>query len=793
MPNTTADERDRAARAWMAAAIIAAVLTAAWLGAFAPLDQALRAVRFQASDRPPSGETLFVEIDSVSLATIGVWPWPRQLHAEMLDRLLELGAAEVVFDIDFSTASTREGDLALEQALERAGGYAFLATFRQTLLDGSAVLNRPLPRFAAHAGPVLVNVDGDGTGLVHSVPASLPELGIPSVAKALAGPAAAIGPALVIDFGIDVEQIERVSAAELLLGEPDPALFADKQVIVGASAIELRDFFRVPRFGVIPGPLVQLAATETLKAGRQLREFGAGPAAALALLAALAFALPRRRASLGQLAILGLAAMALVEAAAVLAQGLGAVAFDTAPFHLAIVLLVLAGLLHERTTRWGDYLRQQARLAFLATHDPSSGALSRQALLDQLGPHLAQGGSASLVLVQLGRLDSAIASLGHDVGEATAAEVVRRLERCLGGKPARIGIDLFAFGRLEALEPAQQLALCHRVAAALDQPYFVDGHVVLLDTRLGSTSVTGEGVTASELLRQADVALAHARAENAKTMAFGREQSERINQRRLRDIALRQALDNREFFLLYQPQYELATNTMTGVEALVRWQNKTLGMVSPVDFIPLAEETGLIVPLGDWIMAEACRQAAGWAWTGRLSVNVSSAQFRLGDVVKSVSQALSGSGFPAHRLDLEITESLLVDNDRAILANIEALRGMGVSIAMDDFGTGYSSLSYLSRLPIDKLKIDQSFVRPLPDPSSEALVETILLMAKRLGKHVVAEGIESVEQRDYLARLGCQTGQGYLLGRPALPEALGLVARPAAEAEPALPAISYGA
>ncbi len=760
------------------AAIALAVIALAWLGALAPIDQALRTARFHATDRAPSGETLFVEIDATSLSTIGVWPWPRQLHADIIDRLMTLGADEVVMDIDFSTASTPEGDLALEQALEAAGGYAFLAAFQQTLADGQVVLNRPLPRFAAHADPVLVNVDGDGTALVRSVPVGLPEQGIPSVAVAMVPTAGMDGADLVIDFGIDLDAIPRISAAELLLGDPDRGLFAGRQVIVGASAIELRDFFRVPRFGVIAGPLVQLAAVETLKASRQMRDLGMGPAAALLALAAMGFAVARPRLGLGWLAAAGLACMVLVEAAAWLAQGQGAIVLDTAPFHLTVALLVLAGLLHERTARWRDYLRQQARLAFLATHDPSSGARSRQALLDHLDPHLAEGGDATLVLLQLGHLDDAIASLGHDVGDATAAEITRRLERLLGGKPARIGIDLFAFARFDALKPDQQLALCHWLASSLDEPCSIDGHVIMLDTRFGVTAVVDGGVTANELLRQADVALAHARAQKAKVMAFDQDQSDRIKRRRLHDIALRRALEAGEFFLLYQPQYELATGAFTGVEALVRWQSQDLGTVSPADFIPLAEETGLIVPLGAWVIEEACRQAAGWNWGGRLSVNVSTVQFRLGDVVGTVRKALAASGFPANRLDLEITESLLIDNDGKVLEAIEALRRLGVRIALDDFGTGYSSLSYLSRLPIDKLKIDQAFVRLLPDRHNEALVETIVLMARRLGKTVVAEGIETVEQRDYLTRLGCEIGQGYLFGRPSRPENLDLNALP---------------
>lgn len=754
-----------------ASGLLALVL---WSGLLAPIDQSLRDARFHASDRPPSGETVFLDIDSASLATVGVWPWPRQIHAEILDKLLALGSAEVVFDIDFSSASTADGDAAFAGALERAGGYAFLAAFQQQAADGTTMVNLPIAPFAAQADAVLVNVDGDGTGLVRSVPATLPEFGIVSVAKALAPQARLTAPTIGIDFGIELSAITRISAQDLLYGRPDPALFANKQVVVGSSAIELRDFFRVPRFGVVPGPLVQLAATETLKAGRQLTDWGTLPAVLLSVLVAGIFLLSRlRTVGLPQLCLTGFVSMLLVEASAWAAQRVYAVTLDTAIFHCTVVILVVAALLIERTSRWRISLQQQARLAYLASHDPDSGARSRQVLLDELDDHLTSGQQVGLTLVHLGRLSQAVASLGHGIGEQAAAEVVQRISRHLGVIPARIGSDRFAWAQLAILTEAEQVELCRSIGLVLDEPYLIGGHEVILATRFGTATASDGQVSAAELLRQAGVALGHARTHELKSAPFEVEQGELINQRRLRDISLRHALQNREFYLLFQPQIDLATNTMMGVEALVRWHSPSLGHVSPMDFVPLAEETGLIVALGQWVLEDACRQAVQWPWQGRLSVNVSSAQFMLSDVVRSVTEALSSSGFPAHRLDLEITESLFVRDNSRIIAELQQLRSLGVHIALDDFGTGYSSLSYLARLPIDKLKIDQAFVRPLPDSHHEALVETIVLMAKRLGMTVVAEGIETTHQRDYLAGLGCDIGQGYLFGRPSTPQVLG--------------------
>lgn len=760
---------------WRFAAVsllVALVLTMAWAGGFAPLDQALRSFRFQVADRAPSGETVLVEIDAASLQALGVWPWPRSIHAKVLDKLLELGAADIVFDIDFSTASSPEEDAALEAALERAGGYAFLAAFAQSATNGQLVINKPLARFAAHADSVLVNVDGDGTRLLQSVPMMLAGENIPSVAARLE-PTAHVGNQLFIDFGIDLAAIDRISVWELLDGSPDPGRFYNKQVIVGASAVELRDFFRVPRFGVIPGPLVQIAATETLKAGRAVQELGQFVAAGLSMVLVTAFFIGRRHYGLAQLAWLGVATSLTVEVSACLGLLLGPWAFDTIATHALIGLCVLLALLEERAARWNEYLRQQARMTYLATHDASTRAQSRQAFVDQVNGQIASGNSGRISTVRLGRLDGAIASLGHAVGESVARDAARRLEQQIGGKPARVGRDLFAWLHDDE-DPDALMDSSWLVRMALAAPYSVDGHVVVLDPQVGLSGVARAQDGAEEMLRQAEVALVAARSLRSRAEIFDPSEDDGIKHRRQLDVSLRQALARGEFFLLYQPQHDLRTGGMIGVEALVRWRSPDFGLVSPADFIPLAEETGLIVQLGTWVLEQACLEAMQWNFNGRLAVNVSVEQFRLGNIVGDVKAALAKTGFPAARLDLEITESLFAGNDPKLLADLEALRAIGTGIALDDFGTGYSSLSALTNLPIDKLKIDQSFVRQLPDQESEVLVETIVLMARRLGKTIVAEGIETEEQRQYLAGLLCDVGQGYLFGRPATPDALGL-------------------
>lgn len=232
-------------------------------------------------------------------------------------------------------------------------------------------------------------------------------------------------------------------------------------------------------------------------------------------------------------------------------------------------------------------------------------------------------------------LHGAIIGLGHALGESVAQEAARRLEQQIGSKPARVGPDLFAWLQADS-DPDTLLAFSRSVMTALEMPYSVDGHIVVLDLQVGSSALAGPQGSAEELLRQAEVALSAARSNNSRTAIFDPSEDDRIKQRRTRDVALRQALDRGEFFLLYQPQHDLRSGAMIGVEALIRWRSDEFGLVSPADFIPLAEETGLIVQLGAWVLEQACFEARQWDWHGRLAINVSVEQFRLGNVVDDV-------------------------------------------------------------------------------------------------------------------------------------------------------------
>jgi predicted signal transduction protein with EAL and GGDEF domain len=311
--------------------------------------------------------------------------------------------------------------------------------------------------------------------------------------------------------------------------------------------------------------------------------------------------------------------------------------------------------------------------------------------------------------------------------------------------------------------------LAARIVDSMAQPFEIQGQQVVAGASVGVALSPNDGVEPDELLKKADMALYRAKAEGRGGFHFFEPaMDEKLQARRALEVDLRKALVAGEFELFYQPLYNLAENRISGCEALVRWNHPSAGMISPADFIPLAEEIGLITPLGDWVLREACLQAVQWPSHIRLAVNLSPAQFRGRHLVSSVISALAHSGLEASRLELEITESVLLQNNADNLAILHDLKGMGVRISMDDFGTGYSSLSYLRSFPFDKIKIDQTFVRDiLHDPDAIAIIRAVMDMGASLGIVTTAEGVESDEQLDELRRQGCQEIQGYLISRPA--------------------------
>jgi len=428
-----------------------------------------------------------------------------------------------------------------------------------------------------------------------------------------------------------------------------------------------------------------------------------------------------------------------------------------------------------RVYSFRDLTRQLAadqRIEELATTDGLTGLPNRRRLAERVleaAAHSRRAGEGfALLLVDLDRFRQVNDSLGHEVGDEVLRTVASRIQSCLraGDEIARVGGDQFAM-LVPGADAADAETLARRVLNTVAQPCSIDSAPFTLTCSIGVALCPQHGRTLDDLLRHAEAAMRDVKDGGRANYRVHQPRAEGDLRQHMRlDHAMRQALVSGRFRLNYQPQVDLLSGQVVGSEALIRWRDPELGEVSPAQFIPVAEETGFIVAIGDWVLSQAMRQAALWHERGcamPIAVNVSALQFQQAQFTDRVASMLAVSGLPAHLLELELTESILVRNAEEALVRLQTLARLGVKLAIDDFGTGYSSLAYLKRFPIDKLKIDRSFVRGLPDDDSDAaIVRAILQMARALGLKVIAEGVETEPQRAFLQAEGCAQFQGFL-------------------------------
>jgi diguanylate cyclase (GGDEF)-like protein/PAS domain S-box-containing protein len=415
----------------------------------------------------------------------------------------------------------------------------------------------------------------------------------------------------------------------------------------------------------------------------------------------------------------------------------------------------------------------EARIAHLAHHDALTGLPNRLLFRDRLEAALAQaqrGRGFTVFCLDLDRFKEVNDTLGHPLGDALLGAVAARLAAGLRATDtlARLGGDEFAIIQADMDQPGDASALAGRLIESLQAPFDIEGHQVLIGTSIGIAISPADGRSGEALLKAADMALYRAKAEGrGRWRFFEAGMDARMQQRRALEIDLRRAVQAGEFELFYQPIVAIPSRQVTGLEALLRWRHPQRGLVPPDTFIPLAEETGLIVPLGDWVLRQACREAAGWAGAPKIAVNLSPAQFTGPQLLETIAGALQESGLDPARLELEITETAMLQDTEATLATLHRMKALGVRIAMDDFGTGYSSLSYLRRFPFDKVKIDRSFTSEIgQSPQSAAIIGAVADLCSGLAMTTTAEGVETEPQFQALLRMGCQEAQGYLFSRP---------------------------
>jgi len=428
-------------------------------------------------------------------------------------------------------------------------------------------------------------------------------------------------------------------------------------------------------------------------------------------------------------------------------------------------------------------LRDHSKEASELRLDQLTGLPNRKHLVERLKQATATSQRTQkyggLLLIDMDQFKSFNDTLGHDCGDLLLMEIAQRLTRAVrvGDAVGRLGSDEFAVMVVDLAPKEHEAAaivesIGEKILASLREPFYLGDQQHFTSASLGLTLFIGEGVPPEELLKQADLALGKSKGSGRECCRFFDPQMEEMVRARTElDSDLRRSIAEKQFELYYQPQIGPGGHVV-GVEALIRWNHSRRGFVSPLDFIPLAEDTGLILPLGQWVLETACKQLAIWAGHEELrsfqvAVNVSSRQFQTPIFVEQVLETLERTGANPKRLVLELTESLLVENVDDVIDKMIALKAHGVRFSLDDFGTGYSSLSYLKRMPLDSLKIDRSFVRDvLTDPNDAAIAKTVVALAHALGLDVIAEGVETLEQKSVLTALGCHTFQGYLFSRP---------------------------
>jgi diguanylate cyclase (GGDEF)-like protein len=415
--------------------------------------------------------------------------------------------------------------------------------------------------------------------------------------------------------------------------------------------------------------------------------------------------------------------------------------------------------------------RAEERMTHLAHHDTLTNLPNRSMFRDRLDQALGEAKPLAILSLDLDRFKAVNDTFGHPAGDWLLQCVAKRLQHSVRSSKdvvARFGGDEFAIIQFGIGSVADAEKLAKRIVEIVGKPYRDKGREMHVGVSLGIALYPGDGHDADTLLTNADMALYRGKSEGRNVYRFFEPGMDALmRERRALEAELEAALSRREFELDFQPILDIGSGRIVGAEALMRWRSPSRGLVSPENFIAVAEETGLIVQLGDWALRKACNVAANWPPDMRMAVNVSAAQIKNGGFARSVIAALAFSGLPANRLELEITETVMMDESDAVLKTLSQLRGLGVRIALDDFGTGYSSLGYLRRFPVDKIKIDRSFTSDLDKRDTAAIVRTVIGLGAELGITVTAEGVETEAQLDMLRKAGCGEAQGYLIGMPA--------------------------
>ena len=895
----------RMKQSWPHVLVSCGVALVVLTGSHDALQNALTDLRFNWRPRQVSGEIALVAIDSSSIQSVGTWPWPRRLHADLLDRLVRAGASDVVFDVDFSSASDPGSDQAFLVALQKAEGSVAFPVFKQWSRDSENIrtvyVNRPLPQFSKHAWSAAANVVVEPDGLVrrYSYGEVFDEGFMPSVGALLAGKFKKDETPLQIDFSIDPRSLPIVSYADVLRGDPAALQKLEhKKIIVGATAVELGDRFSVPNGRVIPGATLQALAAESILQNRALYSTSKLVTLGGLLVLGLVTVSLWRRLSAGIRSIVLVGMAMTIEMGATLLQTRLPVILDTSLWHVAIAAYLVALALDEVNIRGlmrriaerrfhriamsiGDGLvcadqnglvtvwnpgavtifgyepvdmigrplstictlsdggtfsilevsrealqmpggkvmelqgqrkngeafpfevcfsewqgadglqygavmrdisirkREAEKIQYLAEHDTLTDLANRNKFHQCLDAALtevkaeAEVREVAILLIDLNKFKQINDVMGHAYGDQLLRAVAARLDELAKGQGlvARLGGDEFAIVISGEQIAERAKALAKHISLVFGQGSFAVGPRQLrVNVSIGIALYPRDCGAADELLGNADLALYQAKqAGRGDYVFFERKMRDGLESRLTLEADLGRAVEKDEFELYYQPQVDLRDGKLVGAEALIRWRHPK-GLVLPNAFMPTVNASTISDGLALWVMETACRQGRQWQQQGqdiRLSINLAPSQFQLGDLAATVKSVLKDTGFSPSQLELEVTESILLADDERALEIFRMIRGLGVRIAFDDFGTGYASLTSLKKFPLDRLKIDKSFVGKLRANSDDmAIVGATIGLGKLLGLSIIAEGIEDRETAELLMAKGCDEGQGYYFGRP---------------------------
>lgn len=724
-------------------------------GATVPFDESLRLTRDLVHSRPATGRIAIVELDARSLDQIASWPWPRAVHARLIDRLREAATGPIAMDVDFSATTDAANDAAFAAALARAGGGVILPTFRQPVSSNSILFseNLPIPAFRDHAFLASVNVhpDHDGQLRTYSYGTETAGTSRPSVAAMLADVRGTIGQDFRIDSAIDPKTIPRFSAIDILEGRIPRAQLEGRSILVGATAIEMGDRYIVPGQGVLPGVVVKALATETLMQGSAYPNLGPWPALMFSVLCGL-FCLRRGQRVSNTPVLIGASCVLLLLP---LTFELARVAsFQIVPALSLLALYALFTVVLQ--------LRQRFRESRFV--DPVTGLPNARALEKQASGH----GTICIIALRIKQFEEMSAVLNAEDRAMLIAQVVRRLHV---GFPddvfhaADAGVvawqsELFDSETLVArIESASAL---FRAAIGLEQ------RTMMVTPAFGSS--TGTGSNARNILAQANLAARHAQDRGLRWVLY----SDRLADDTDRSLALvaevDDALANGDIYVVYQPKLRVATGLVCGAEALVRWRHPQMGPIGPDEFIPLLETSGHINRLTLKVIDSSAAQLKAWQALGYdwgIAINISATLLDDADFVEALDRRLRALGPLASSVTLEVTESATIGHTATAIAALVRFRNLKVKVSIDDYGTGHATLTYLKSFPADEIKIDKNFVTHLLDTSSDQiLVRSTIELAHELGFQVVAEGVETNACLQKLAEYNCDIAQGWAIGRP---------------------------